>query len=95
MPDALAHPDTRFRRTAGCSWSALGSEVLILDMGNRKSHRLTGSGGLIWQRLMAGDSLQQVVDAVTQEYDVQQELAMSDAIELTAKLTKLGVLEQA
>jgi len=94
MATSKLNPNSSFRRSAGCSWSSIDGEVLILDMGTRQSHRLTGSGGLIWQRLMQGKSLQVAVDAVVAEYEVAPEIALADAVGLVERLMGIGVLVQ-
>lgn len=86
-------PETTFSRNPNCSWSSLGTEVLVLDMVTRRSHRLTGAAAVIWQAAVVDRlSLEAVIDRVCEAFDVEREIAERDAFGALNELVRLGVL---
>ena len=84
---------TRFNRNKDCSWSSLGTEVLILDMERRKSHRLTGAAAVVWHGAVDGLSVGEIVDRVCAEFEVEAEAAERDALVTLTNLLELGVIQ--
>ena len=87
--------DARFARPASCSYSVLGAEVLVLDMSQRKSHRLLETAAFIWQRAIRRESLSEIAAAVTAEYEVDGEQARRDVDSALAKFVSAGILTRA
>lgn len=95
MPDSAITAQTVLRRAKHASWSALGGEVLIVDLRDRKSHRLVGAAAFMWMRCDGRTSLGTVVDSLTAEYEVDRAQADADARALFSRLLSAGVLEVA
>lgn len=54
---------------------------------------LTESGALLWRQLEQGCEIADLVNALTDEYEVTREKAEADAIKFTEKLMQIGCLE--
>jgi hypothetical protein len=86
-------PNTTFSRNPNCSWSSLGTEVLVLDMVTRRSHRLTGAAAVIWQAAVVDRlSFEAVVERVCESFEVERSVAERDANTALSELVGLGVL---
>ena len=54
---------------------------------------LNESGVLLWRALENGGDRESLADALVGEYDIDRELALADADEFIASLTKIGCIE--
>jgi len=53
---------------------------------------LTELGAFLWDRLEAADSVEDLVAAVVEEYEVEAEVARADIQEFLGKLEKMGIM---
>ena len=67
-------------------------EVVILDVTSGRYFALNDVGGVIWDRLASDCSVDDLVDAVVQEFDIDRVRATSDVEELLAELTGAGLI---
>ncbi|MCU1459177.1 MAG: uncharacterized protein JWL73_3269 [Actinomycetia bacterium] len=71
--------DTPFAlRDGGMTWRALDEQIVVLDLETSLYLNVTGSGVTIWLLLAEGATLDQMVDAVVDAYDIDPEAARSD-----------------
>ena len=79
------------RQVAG-TWVVLpmGKDVISFD----GMLNLNDTGVLLWKRLESGAEKQDLIEALTAEYDVSEEQASADIDEFIEKLFKAGCLQE-
>lgn len=79
------------RQVAG-TWVVLpmGKDVINFD----GMLNLNDTGVMLWKKLETGAEKQELVDALTAEYDVSEEQASADIEEFIEKLFKAGCLQE-
>ena len=82
----------KFKHAAHVSWRRVADEVVVLDLKTSAYFALNESGALIWERLGAGASREDVVAAVYGEYEVSLNDASRHVDALIQKLLKAKVL---
>jgi hypothetical protein len=70
----------------------VGDEVIVLDLTGGEYFGLPDVGARIWELLLDGQSLMQVAEAITNEYDVERADAEDDVIRLVTELCDKGLL---
>ena len=83
---ARANGSTPCEAAVSPRW-ALDDQVVILDLETSLYLTVTGAGAVVWPLLMGGVTLDAMVDAVLEVYDVDPSLARAD---LEAFLADLG-----
>ena len=88
-----------FERSQSVVSRVIGGETLIVpvrgkvgDLASIYSFNETGS--LIWKLLESATTLEQLVEAVANEYDVERERAEQDVKQFVAEMVAVGLLEQ-
>ena len=76
----------------------VGDEHVVLADGNvnmqiRGLTTVNETGAFIWETLQKDCTQEQVVDAMTQEFDIDRATAEKDAAEFCALLERVGFLE--
>jgi coenzyme PQQ synthesis protein D (PqqD) len=71
----------------------LSGEAVILGLRDSIYYGLDGPGVRIWELLQQPASLSDVADAVSREFDVGRDTALSDLLVLTNDLLARGLLE--
>jgi hypothetical protein len=64
----------------------IDGEAIIINLANGVYYSMDKVGALVWERLQAGYTLDDVIRAVTGAYDVAREQAESNVMELVEKL---------
>ena len=72
------------RRAAG--------ETVLLNLDNEQYYVLDGVGNRLWQLIETGTTLGQVITALLDEYDVEQEVLHSDLAAVIDDLTTNGLV---
>lgn len=54
---------------------------------------LNETGAMLWKLLQSGADKQQLLDAVTKEYNISSDIALADIEEFLEKLAKAGCLD--
>lgn len=80
-------------RGSDLSWEQLDDELVILDLRGSTYLRLNGSGMVLWKALVAGGHRQQLIDALVDAYEIDQQTAAVDVEAFVATLSKAGLLE--
>lgn len=70
----------------------VGDEVIVLDLEGGEYFGLPDVAARIWELLLDGNSLVQVAEAITSEYDVNRAAAEDDVLRLVAELSDKGLL---
>ena len=67
--------------------------VVILGLKDGVYYELNEVGACIWRLIRQPRSVQSVVDAILEEYDVPAEECMADVLALAENLAKFGLIE--
>ena len=73
-------------------WQHLEDNTIVVTPTSGKVRVLNGVGTLIWQHLNDGSDLSQIVDAITDAYDVDRARAEADLADFIEDLTDRGIL---
>ena len=68
-------------------------EMVLLDMESENYFGLDEVGTAIWQAMQEYGSLQEVFDALLQQYDVEAEVLEHDLSDFVGKLVESGLVE--
>jgi coenzyme PQQ synthesis protein D (PqqD) len=63
-------------------------EAIIINLANGVYYSMDKVGALVWDLLQAGDSLEEVISAVTSRYDVAREQAEVNVCDLVQELVQ-------
>jgi hypothetical protein len=69
------------------------NETVILNLENGTYYGLDAVGARIWQLVAEGKTLEQVADAMVDEYEVERGALEQDIVELADKLIAQGLLQ--
>ncbi len=87
-------PGTRLRiRARDLSWEQLDDEVVILDLAGSTYLRLNGPGAVLWHVLLTVADEARLVEALLEEYDIDQVTAQRDVDAFLANLRRANLLE--
>jgi hypothetical protein len=70
----------------------LDGEAIIINLANGIYYSTDKVGGVIWDLLAAGQSLEEVITAILARYDVSREQAQADVERLAAELVQENLL---
>jgi Coenzyme PQQ synthesis protein D (PqqD) len=65
-------------RSEGVTWRELDEQIVVLDLESSLYLNVTGAGAVAWKLLAASTTLDAMVDAVLEVYDVDAETARAD-----------------
>jgi len=69
----------RYRlRKNGVSWRELDGQIVVLDLESSKYVTVSGAGAVIWEHLVPGASIDEIVDALVEVFDIDQATARAD-----------------
>ncbi len=85
----------RYKHSAGSAWRRVEQEAIVLDLETSVYYSLNDVGAFIWEKLGAGATLAEVVDALCAEYDVPARDAEKDVEDLVGKLRAEKLLVEA
>jgi hypothetical protein len=89
MPSA----DDRFRLNSGDVVADIfDGEAILMNLRRRIYYSLSGSGGMIWSRLVAGASLGEAADTTARRYGIARENAVQDVVALAGRLVEEELL---
>jgi hypothetical protein len=78
---------TRFRlNTEAVGAKVIDGEAIIVNVVNGRYHSMDGSGAVVWQLMDAGRSIEEIVAALSQRYDVDPDRARADVERLAREL---------
>jgi hypothetical protein len=72
-------PDARLAlRSEGVTWRLLEDQIVVLDLETSLYLNVTGAGAVVWELLAAGTTMDEMVDAVVEVYDIEPATARTD-----------------
>jgi hypothetical protein len=87
-------PGTRLRiRERDLSWQQLDDEVVILDLAGSTYLKLNGPAAVLWHVILTVADEARLVEALLEEYDIDQVTAERDVEAFLAKLRRANLLE--
>jgi hypothetical protein len=92
MPRAISLLD-RISVREGVRARLFDGEWVILDLIGGNYFGLNEAGGLIWQQLAAGRSLEQVTQILVSKYDAAEATIAADVLRLARELVDRGLIE--
>jgi hypothetical protein len=90
-------PETVSRRVRGrqdgviARWS--GDELLLLDTVSDRIHQLNSTAGFIWDKLENGDSDEDIVQMLCNEFDVSADQARTDVAATLREFREQGLIQ--
>jgi len=82
-----------YRVKQGLIAQSVDGELLILNREQEKIHQLNLVASFIWNKLDGQITLEQLVTAITENYDVEQNAAKNDLESLLTELSDLNLIE--
>lgn len=83
---------TKYRHAEHVSWRRVESEAVVLNLDTGVYHSLNETGALIWEKLGAGATVDDVKAAVCREYEVEADDIQKHMETLVQKLLKANLL---
>lgn len=81
-------------READLSWQEIDEDIVVLDLRASSYLRLNGTGATLWRALSTGADQDELVSALTSEYDVSADQAGRDVAAFVARLEASDLLAQ-
>jgi hypothetical protein len=89
----MAKDNTALRlREHGLNWREIDGEVVVLDIERSHYLNLNPTGCVLWLMLAAGATERQLVEKLTEEFDVNEETARNDVETFVANCRENGLL---
>jgi len=66
----------------------IDGEAIIINLANGIYYSMDKVGGLIWDMVQSGHSLEEIIQGVTERYDVAREKVESDVLELVGEMLR-------
>jgi hypothetical protein len=67
-------------RADGVTWRALDDHIVVLDLESSLYLNVTGAGAVVWKLLYEGTTLDAMVDAVLEVFEVEPDKARTDLV---------------
>ncbi len=80
-------------RDEGLAWQQVGDESVVLDLRSSLYYSGNAPGTVLWSRLVEGATTEQLVEALTAEFDVEPGRARADVLAFLEELRARGLLE--
>ena len=80
-------------RDGGVEWRTLEDETVVLDLQGSRYFAINATGTMLWPLLAEGATRAQLVEAVTQRWDVTGDAAARDVDAFCGALEAEGLLE--
>ena len=73
--------------------SAVGDEMVIMDLRSEKYFGLNRSGAIVWAGLEGGSPLSEIAARLAERFDVAAERAERDVADLVDELLRAGLVQ--
>jgi coenzyme PQQ synthesis protein D (PqqD) len=80
-------------RNDAVAWREVDGEVLVLGLDSSTYFSVNSTGGLLWKRLAAGTTRDDLVASLVTEFDVDRDRAAADVDAFLSHLGSSGLLE--
>lgn len=77
----------------GVTSTEIEGEHILLNLEEGVYYGLNPVGGMIWEEIQEPTSIEEIVHAITDAYDVERERCREDALALLADLKDNGLVE--
>ncbi len=84
--------DARYRRDAKLPFQEIQGTAVIVVPARREVHELDEAGTFLWSELARERTVEQLVEALCEEFDVEAAVAKSDVKEFLAELEGKGLV---
>lgn len=84
--------NTKLIRRNDIMTADMNGSAVTMDMMSGKYYNMGETGGVIWNLLESEKSVNEVVDALTAEYDISKEQCMKDILPFLETLVDKGLL---
>ena len=74
------------------TWREAGDVVVVLDLADSSYLSIGGSGRVLWNRLESGATVDQLVDALVEVFDIDDATARADTLAFVDSLTERRLL---
>jgi hypothetical protein len=81
-------------RSDDLEWREVGGEIVILDLKSSNYLALNDTGALLWKLLAGGASEEELRNALTAEFDVDEATSVGDVAEFLTALRSKGLLDE-
>lgn len=82
-----------YRRSLHFPWQELEGKALVLQPEQSMAHELNETATVIWKRLESPGTIEQLAEAVCEEFDVTLSEAKADVVTCLLDLRGKGLLE--
>ena len=86
--------DDRMRPSPDALYKNLDGEAVLVSLKTSTYYGLDEVGTRIWELIQEKDSLADVLESVTSEYEVAEEDARGDLLRIAGELLEQGLLER-
>jgi hypothetical protein len=86
-------PDTKVEHLAGIAWRMVDEEAVLVNVKQDKVIHLNPVGSFIWSKMDGQASIQEIADAVVEEFEVDLETALEDCLYFARCLLEQGAVE--
>ena len=85
--------ESRYRiRKNGITWRELDGQIVVLDLESSRYVTVSGAGAVIWERLIPGASLDEIVADLVEVFDIDVATARSDSEAFLGELRDRNIL---
>ena len=77
---------------SGILFQSLQRDAVLLDVAGDSYYALNGVGAFIWQRIAAGATVAEVVQALVGKYGIDEATAETDLAEMVAALQQMDIV---
>jgi len=81
------------RRTEGIAWRLIEGEAVLVNVRRDEVIHLNPAASFLWSNLDGKSSLADIARSMTEEYEVDAETALADAVAFAADLLEQGAAE--
>jgi hypothetical protein len=79
-------------RKNGVSWRELDGQIVVLDLESSKYVTVNGAGAVIWEHLVPGASVDDLVNVLVECFDIDQSTARADTESFLEDLRQRNLL---
>jgi hypothetical protein len=84
-------PTCKLRPKADVHAKRFDNEVIVLDLGKGQYFSLDEVGAALWEGFARGQSLQEIVGGLVEQYQVSESTLFADATNLIERLVEAGL----
>lgn len=86
-------PGSRLRRIEGIAWRMIEGEAVLVNVRSDEVMHLNPAASFLWSSLDGKLSIGDIACCMTEEYDVDPDTALADALEFAGSLVEQGAAE--